>query len=251
MKTIFAAALSTLALTACTTYPSGPAPYPPGGPVFPSGVNYRATGTEPFWSLDIGRDMTFVDRGNGVTVVQPTPPPNHGVAGEIYQTPRINANIVHAPCSDGMSDRTYPDQVQVRVDGREYRGCGAPTSWYGWNGEGTSAPGNGGATALSNTNWRVAAVNGEPTPVSGPFFMNFESDSRLGAKFGCNSMGAGYSQTGATLTVGAVMATRMACPDMHFESAASAILARPLTVSGYGSQVTLTSSAGSIALVRR
>jgi len=29
------------------------------------------------------------------------------------------------------------------------------------------------------------------------------------------------------------------------------VLARPLNVSGYGNQVTLTSSAGSIALVRR
>ena len=36
-----------------------------------------------------------------------------GFAGEIYQTPRINVNIVHAQCSDGMSDRTYPDKVQV------------------------------------------------------------------------------------------------------------------------------------------
>jgi len=254
MKTIFAAALSALALTACTTYPGEPAPYPPGngpGPVFPGDVTYRATGTEPFWSLDIGRDMVFTDQGNNVRVVQPTPRPINGVAGEIYQTPRINANIVHAPCSDGMSDRRYPDTVQVRVDGRDYRGCGASTGWAGWNGESTPPPSGGmGATALSGTNWRVATVNGEPTPPSGPFFMNFSADSRLSAKFGCNSLGAGYSQNDATLSVGAVMATRMACPDMHFENSASAILARPLTVSGYGNQVTLTSSSGSITLIR-
>ena len=57
-------------------------------------------------------------------VVQPTPPVIHGVAGEIYQTPRINVNIVHGPCSDGMSDRTYPDKVQVTVDGHAFNGCG-------------------------------------------------------------------------------------------------------------------------------
>ena len=244
MKTILAAALSTLALTACTAYPPGPAPLPPGG------TDYRAVGTEPFWGLEIGREMRFEDRGNGVLVVQPTPQPIHGVAGEIYNTPRINANIVHAACSDGMSDRTYPDQVQVRVDGHEYRGCGAPANWAGWNGEGTPPPGDGGATALSNSNWRVTAVNGQPTPSNGPFFMNFGADTRLSAKFGCNSMGAGYSQNGSNLSIGALMATRMACPDMHFENAASAILARPLTVSGYGNQVSLTSSAGSIALAR-
>jgi uncharacterized membrane protein len=48
----------------------------------------------------------------------------HGIAGEIYQTPRINVNIVHGTCSDGMSDRTYPDKVQVTVDGRRFNGCG-------------------------------------------------------------------------------------------------------------------------------
>ena len=39
---------------------------------------------------------------------------------------RANAKaVVHAPCSDGMSDRTYPDKVEIRVDGQVYRGCGA------------------------------------------------------------------------------------------------------------------------------
>jgi uncharacterized membrane protein len=47
-----------------------------------------------------------------------------GIAGEIYQTPRINVNIVHGACSDGMSDRVYPDKVQVTVDGRQVNGLG-------------------------------------------------------------------------------------------------------------------------------
>ena len=33
-------------------------------------------------------------------------------------------NIVHATCSDGMSDRIYPDKVQVDVDGQRFDGCG-------------------------------------------------------------------------------------------------------------------------------
>ncbi len=108
--------------------------YPPQGypqPGYPSQQgNYRAIGTEPFWDLEIGRDLVFTDRGNNVSVTQPTPRPINGTAGEIYRTQRLEVNIVHSQCSDGMSDRTYPDTVQVHVDGRQYRGCGAQSSFF-------------------------------------------------------------------------------------------------------------------------
>jgi len=94
-----------------------PIPGPPPAP-------YRAIGTEPFWGLLIDEhDVTFT-QPDAQPVRQPTPQVIHGFAGEIYQTPRINVNIVHGRCSDGMSDRTYPDKVQVTVDGRRFSGCG-------------------------------------------------------------------------------------------------------------------------------
>lgn len=94
-----------------------PAPPPPPAP-------YRALGTEPGWTLLIdNRDVTFIHM-DGSQVRQPRPRAINGIAGEIYQTPRINVNIVHATCSDGMSDRVYPDKVQVRVDNRQFAGCG-------------------------------------------------------------------------------------------------------------------------------
>ena len=111
MKRLLILALAPLA-SACLPIP-GPPPPP-----------YHATGTEPFWSLLIDeRNLTFTLSGSA-PVLQPTPAPIHGIAGEIYQTPRINVNIVHAACSDGMSDRTYPDKVQVTVDGHQFNGCG-------------------------------------------------------------------------------------------------------------------------------
>ncbi|HKN42019.1 MAG TPA: hypothetical protein VJV87_03900, partial [Sphingomicrobium sp.] len=55
-------------------YPQGGPPMPPGGPVYPgqgqpvpapgypSGeTTYRAVGTEPFWDLEIGRELIFTD----------------------------------------------------------------------------------------------------------------------------------------------------------------------------------------------
>ena len=100
---------------------------------------------------------------------------------------------------------------------------------------------------LSGTNWRVLSINGTRTPASN-FYLNFMPD-RIGAKFGCNTLGAGYSQSGATLNVGAVMGTRMACLDMRFENQGSGILERPMTVSGVGQRITLSNSRGSIELL--
>lgn len=253
MKTIIALPLFALTLAACQTYPPVPGypepyqPYPPAYPQEQSG--YRAIGTEPFWDLEIGRDLVFTDRGNDVRVVQPTPRPIQGVGGEIYRTPRIEANIVRSRCSDGMSDRSYPDTVHVRVDGREFRGCGAPAGFYRQVGEG-GQPNMPGAPVpmLSQTNWRVVAINGRPTPPAN-YYINFLPD-RIGAKFGCNSLGASYTQAGGILTAVAVMATRMACPDMSFETQGSAVLAQPMTISGLGDRVTLSNPAGSIELIR-
>ena len=90
----------------------------------PVSAPYRATGTEPFWSLTIEeRTITFTLSGSAA-VQQPTPRVIVGFAGEIYRTKRIDVNIVHGACSDGMSDRTYPDKVQVRVDEHHFNGCG-------------------------------------------------------------------------------------------------------------------------------
>lgn len=247
-----------LGLAACQTYspPPYPEPYPapyPGPPV--DRGEYRAIGTEPFWDLTIGPRMTFTDRGNNVSVAEATPPVQNGVAGEMYNGRRIRANIVHARCSDGMSDRTYPDTVQVTVDGRRYNGCGAPASFFLEVDERgnprivSAAPGP--ETALERTRWRVVRINGRAVPRQGDYHLDFDS-GRIAAKFGCNSIGGAYTQNGNTLDAGALIATRMACPNMRFETEGSAILDQVMTVAVTGrNRLTLSSNAGTIDLVRR
>lgn len=267
-----------------------PEPYPPQGyppqgaadpgyPLPPGASDYRASGTEPFWDLTIGSDMVFTDRGNGVTVTRRTPVSIESAGGRVYRTPGLEVNITPTPCNNGMSDRSYPDTVRVQIQGAVYRGCGGggfasgtndplapvppaaqspPPPDYGTAppppGYGTPMPPPGAGMEgppLDRTRWLVMAINGRPVPRDYNYWMEFDG-GRLSAKFGCNSIGAGYTQTGSTIDAGAVMSTRMACSDMAFENEGLAVINQPMQVSAQGpTRMTLTSSAGSIELLRR
>ena len=265
MKTILALPLLALALAACQTYPAGPygqgpygypetAPYPPQPyppqpypqPGYPAQGDYRAIGTEPFWDLTIGRDMVFTDRGNDIRVAEPTPPVRRGFAGETYQGRRLFVNIVHSRCSDGMSDRTYPDTVNVTVDRRAFRGCGADAAFFTSVNE-YNQPSQG-AFNLANTNWRVVSINGRPVPPSGYYF-NFMPD-RLSGRLGCNNIGAGYRVEGNRLHAAALMMTRMACENNNYEAEGTRIMAQPMTISESGDRMTWSNRAGTIELIR-
>ncbi len=107
------------------------------------------------------------------------------------------------------------------------------------------------APPLDRTRWTVVAINGRPTPRQSEYSMEFDA-GRLSAKFGCNGIGAGYTQTGSTIDAGAIIATQMACPDMSWENQGAAVLDQLMQVNALGpNRVMLTSSAGSIELMRR
>ncbi|WP_265570571.1 META domain-containing protein [Sphingomicrobium nitratireducens] len=277
MKTIVALPLLALALGACTTGPYGndpygggpygtpypqqpqgypyPAPYPtpyPGTAQPGLQEPYRAIGTEPGWILNIdNRDMRFEGDYGQFVITEATPPVQPGYAGDIFRGRRLEVNIVHAPCNDGMSDRSYPDRVQVYADGRRYEGCGGPLSLFGQGWSSGQSPygdqgyGYGSAAMLARSNWQVVALNGRQTPTR-DFYINFFPDNRMQAKFGCNTISAGYQQTGSTLNVGAQMTTRMGCPDMGPETTGSNILSQPMQVSLTGETLRLSNSRGSI-----
>ena len=106
----FALLFSTLSLAGCLSHPP-----PPPAP-------YYAVGTNTAWHLVIDdKHVTFIPAGQQ-PIREPRPQPIIGIAGEIYQTPRINVNIVHGSCV--TANRTYSDRVQVYVDGVQHEGCG-------------------------------------------------------------------------------------------------------------------------------
>jgi heat shock protein HslJ len=257
-----------VALAACQTYPDEPyypqgsadspapypAPYPSPAPPLEQG-NYRAVGTEPFWDLTIGPNMVFTDRGSNVQVIEPTPAIQVGAAGGSYSARRLRVNIVRSQCNDGMSERVYPDTVEVTVDKRLYRGCGGPdSSFVEVDQRGNPrviAPHAGPVTTLERTRWKVVRINGRPVPRRGDYHVDFDS-GRIAARFGCNSISGPYTQTDVTLDLGALASTRMACPNMAIESQGSAILGGIMTIEVLGrNRLALSSTAGTIELVRR
>lgn len=205
--------------------------------------DYRASGTEPFWSLTIGaRTMRFEAPGRQPVSV-PTPKVIHGFAGEIWQTRRINVNTNHIKCSDGMSDRSYPDTVTVTVDGRAYKGCG---------GAPVAAP----ATSLIDGNWRIAALNGRPVARGTTPSIAFDN-GRVSGNASCNRFNGSFTFARGRLNTGGVASTRMACIDRTRnlqEQAILGLLGERLTLSTGnrgGNKLVLTGARGrSMTLVR-
>ncbi len=86
------------------------------------------TGTEPFWG-------GYVERGR---LVYKTPEDLNGTPIEVerfvglggiafsgtLQDRGLDMAVSEAPCSDGMSDRTYPYTVTLMIGEEERHGCG-------------------------------------------------------------------------------------------------------------------------------
>ena len=96
-----------------------------GAPPLAPAPPYHAVGVAPGWTLLIDdREVTFIGADQNL-VRQPRPAAIAGAAGQVYQTPRIQVNIMRAACTLGNASAVaYPDRVQVTVDGHRFTGCG-------------------------------------------------------------------------------------------------------------------------------
>lgn len=182
--------LAALGLASCQTIP---AKSPEAAP----DTRYRASGTEPFWSLAIdGKRMVFTLAGErhvfgAGTVSRPS------FNGWRHVSKTITADVTFSPCSDGMSDRIYKDSVTVMVGDRTFQGCGG----------GIVPPEN-----LDQTHWRILSINSFIIEPERGAELSFDG-KRMSGTIGCNRLGAEYSFDGKALLVGPVMATKMACPE--------------------------------------
>lgn len=83
----------------------------------------RAVGTEPFWSLQVSDTDILFERPDAAPV-HFTPRGFHSVADHAeLRSGDLNLIVKPGPCSDGMSDRSYPLTVELRVGDVVYEGC--------------------------------------------------------------------------------------------------------------------------------
>lgn len=201
-------------------------------------VPYRAIGTEPFWSMTITPATIRLDQPDRAAIVVARPNPRPSFNGHRYVTPRMTVDVTRAPCSDGMSDRRFPDTVAVALGTRTLRGCG---------GLPIAVP----TRRLDATHWTIAAIDDRPVRIDRPTDIRF-TDDRIAGTAGCNRFGAKYRLDGNRLTVRPVIATRMACPGpaMQVETRFLRLLDGPVRVSWQGRRtVVLTGPGGSATLV--
>jgi heat shock protein HslJ/uncharacterized membrane protein len=212
--------LSALALLAA----AGPvAAQPPQS----EGEIYSAGGTEPFWGLTF-EDGKMIYSGDEVRIEVPRPRPTTTRAGvHVYRTPRLTVEISHeGRCNDGMGEYEYPDTVRIRFGrsrGRALEGCGG----------GILPP-----AALASTGWAIVDIDG--AQVGGEAYqLQFDENGRLSGQAGCNRFSGPYTQRGRTLTPGAIVATRMACPGerMAQEAKVMQLLSGPVAISFRGGMI--------------
>lgn len=96
------------------------------------GVEFRAVGQEPGWTLEQARDLSIVvvtDYGAERLEFPPVEPEHDAATGTTTFRARADGRslvvtVEERPCRDTMSGEAFPTTVIVRIDGETLRGCG-------------------------------------------------------------------------------------------------------------------------------
>ena len=86
------------------------------------------TGTEPFWGGSVtGTALTYTtpEQPAGTAITVHRFAGNNGLAfSGTLAAAAFDMAVTEAPCSDGMSDRTYPFTVSLQIGSDKRSGCG-------------------------------------------------------------------------------------------------------------------------------
>lgn len=125
MKSLAPAALAALMLSACE--PASETPQPQTGPepgvAAPAAMDYDAVGTEPFWAAKVRGKSITLSRPETADVVATAPEPEAMGDTLVYWGTPFNLTILRRACSDGMSDRKYAYEAEIRIGDEVLKGC--------------------------------------------------------------------------------------------------------------------------------
>jgi putative lipoprotein len=94
------------------------------------GIEFRAVGNEPGWFLEIDNErwMRLLYAYGERVATLPVPKPVTAGGTTTFASSgaghTLTVTVTPGPCSDGMSDMTYPLSVAVVIDEVPLRGCG-------------------------------------------------------------------------------------------------------------------------------
>ena len=188
---------------------------------------YWAVGTEPFWGLRFSHGRMMFDISDGPALSAAVPTREATPNGYRYRTSRLIVEISHVECNDGMTDRTFADEVNVRFDGRLFEGCGGAIlppetlAGTGWRFEAISG------TEIRDDRWGISFAPEERLTEEDDFVGNsYRLDST------CSESRGSYSRSGDILTLRPVRSTRLTCPqrDRNIEARMREILSRPVRI---------------------
>lgn len=101
------------------------------------GVDFRATGNEPGWHLEIksGKQMLFVYAYGMQRALVPNPTGEKADSTRVYKGVsggrELQVEILEQACVDNMSGDQFPNRVVVTFDDTRYEGCGQDLE-YPW-----------------------------------------------------------------------------------------------------------------------
>ena len=183
------------------------------------GVDFLATGSEPFWSLELTSQgqMRFRTVAAGDSLLLPLPAPDQAQDAPVLRyralagAGELTVTIAQRACTNSMSGEVLPYTVTVRVrtaaqpDNREFAGCGRYL----------------GDSRLHDL-WALESIDGQAVAAAQfgqkkPYLeLNLTTGEVLGFG-GCNGLGGSLTPERAGVRFGTLRGTMLACPALPFE----------------------------------
>jgi heat shock protein HslJ/uncharacterized lipoprotein YbaY len=173
--------------------------YPECIPLETAKTPFRASGNEPFWSLELTDKRVELNTDLGETRINVALTEQELLEDgrryrNLIEDGDLVVSILDRPCVDTMSGMPHPATVEIQLDDRRLEGCGGD-------------PG----TLLQGPEWVVEDIAGGGIIDRSRITLNFGADGRLWGRASCNTYQGEYTLTGETLTLALSATTMMAC----------------------------------------